>query len=233
MSEKGGDQAEQAQLDNLLETSKPEDTDDEQYSSENLDLVAEGKTDSSFQSEEEKGSDNDNSEELLSNASNEDDALADFEYDDDGRPKGMVKLFDLIKGDLGEQESENFKLFYDLMSNQIKYCLASYINGTEEASADKQQKGIIDPMLLVNMIMQQKQLLLKVTSSQEEAPENEGALPDCGSLSIEPFSVKLRLKPKTKKTKALLQEKNKNPLIQINTQSTKSLDAIIEYLATK
>jgi len=48
MSEKGGDQAEQAQLDNLMETSKPEETDDEQYSSENLDLVAEGKTDSSF-----------------------------------------------------------------------------------------------------------------------------------------------------------------------------------------
>jgi len=65
----------------------------------------------------------------------------------------MVKLFELIKGDLGEQESENFKLFYDLMSNQIKYCLASYINGPEEATDDKQQKGIIDPMLLVNMIM--------------------------------------------------------------------------------
>jgi CHASE3 domain sensor protein len=50
-----------------------------------------------------------------------------LEYDEDGRPKGVAKLLELIKEDLGEQQSENFRLFYDLMSNQIRYCLSQYI----------------------------------------------------------------------------------------------------------
>lgn len=45
---------------------------------------------------------------------------------------GVNKLFDLIKEDLGESQSANFKLFYDLMSNQIKYCLQQYINEEDD-----------------------------------------------------------------------------------------------------
>jgi hypothetical protein len=48
----------------------------------------------------------------------------DFEFDEEGRPKGVAKLLNLIKEDLGEQQSENFRLFYDMMSNQIRYCLS-------------------------------------------------------------------------------------------------------------
>ena len=39
----------------------------------------------------------------------------------------MLELLEIIKQDLGEDQSHNFKLFYDLMSNQIKYCLAPYL----------------------------------------------------------------------------------------------------------
>lgn len=48
----------------------------------------------------------------------------ELEFDEEGRPRGVNELFDIIKQDLGEFQSENFKVFYDLMSNQIKYCLS-------------------------------------------------------------------------------------------------------------
>lgn len=66
----------------------------------------------------------------------------------------MTKLFDLIKEDLGESQSANFKLFYDLMSNQIKYCLSSYIENDkdEENKEQKESKPIISPMVLLNLI---------------------------------------------------------------------------------
>jgi hypothetical protein len=47
-----------------------------------------------------------------------------LEYDEEGRPLGINKLFEIISKDLGEDQSQNFRLFYDLMSNQIKYCLS-------------------------------------------------------------------------------------------------------------
>jgi hypothetical protein len=50
-----------------------------------------------------------------------------MEYDEEGRPKGLSNLLELIKSDLGEEQGERFRLFYDLMSNQIRYCLSSYI----------------------------------------------------------------------------------------------------------
>ena len=59
----------------------------------------------------------------------------EMEYDDDGRPKGVSTLLDLIKADLGEEQGERFRLFYDLMSNQIRYCLSSYMGGEEEEQA--------------------------------------------------------------------------------------------------
>jgi len=40
-----------------------------------------------------------------------------MEFDEEGRPKGMLELLEIIKQDLGEDQSDNFKLFYDLMSN--------------------------------------------------------------------------------------------------------------------
>lgn len=52
---------------------------------------------------------------------------AGLEYDEDGRPKGVAKLLDLIKADLGEQTGESFRIFYDLMSNQVRFCLQQYI----------------------------------------------------------------------------------------------------------
>ena len=64
-----------------------------------------------------------------------------MEYDEEGRPKGINKLFELIKSDLGEEQSHNFKLFYDLMSNQIRYCLSQYIQGQDEAEGEKDIKS--------------------------------------------------------------------------------------------
>ena len=53
--------------------------------------------------------------------------MGGLEYDEDGRPKGVAKLLDLIKADLGEQTGESFRIFYDLMSNQVRFCLQQYI----------------------------------------------------------------------------------------------------------
>jgi hypothetical protein len=72
-----------------------------------------------------------------------------LEYDDDGRPKGVAKLFELIKNDLGEDQSDNFKFFYDLMSNQIKYCLAPYLQDDDK---QKEKGNIMTPMLLLSML---------------------------------------------------------------------------------
>ncbi len=58
----------------------------------------------------------------------------DFEYNEDGRPKGLANLLTLIKQDLGEQQSENFRLFYDMMSNQIRYCLSQYIQESQDGN---------------------------------------------------------------------------------------------------
>ena len=38
----------------------------------------------------------------------------------------MAELFDVIKADLGEKTSNNFRIFYELMSNQIRNCLYQF-----------------------------------------------------------------------------------------------------------
>ena len=61
-----------------------------------------------------------------------------LEYYDNGRPKGLKKLLVLIKQDLGEEQSENYRLFYDMMANQIRYCLSQYIEGQDVVDCRKE-----------------------------------------------------------------------------------------------
>ena len=60
-----------------------------------------------------------------------------MEYDSDGRPKGISEIFENVKKDYGEQQSEQFKLFYDILSNQIKYCLAPYLSSQDKESSSE------------------------------------------------------------------------------------------------
>ena len=84
----------------------------------------------------------DNEEEKdASLVSKEEENVEELEYDEEGRPKGVSHLLELIKADLGEQQSENFRLFYDLMSNQIRYCLSQYIQDSQETQENNKDSA--------------------------------------------------------------------------------------------
>ena len=79
-------------------------------------------------------------------------------------------------------------------------------------------------MLLVNLIQQQKAMILNVVdqqeSSQDQKQTNEGKL-------------KLLLKPHSQKTKTKMKELKKNHLIMVTTSAEKKACSLFEYLATK
>eukprot|EP00347_Sterkiella_histriomuscorum_P002620 403367438 len=172
----------------------------------------------------------------------------DLELDEEGRPKGVNKLFDMIKNDLGETQSESFKIFYDLMSNQIKYCLSQYINDDDDGEEEKQdskgldekqsQKPIISPMVLINLIQQQKSLIMNVVNQKEQ--EKETLIREKGTknkplqIQADPKvvldKIRIKLQPNDQYTLTFAQQKN-NPLIMIVTEPSKQLKVILEYLS--
>ncbi|CDW83612.1 elongation factor 1- [Stylonychia lemnae] len=279
----------------------PDETEEEHYSSEQLDsqqevdseshksedsLSEQSKSEDSFESKSSESIEENTNQDQSDQEQDEDDQIDendeldqhsqsqqndDYECDEEGRPKGVSKLFNLIKEDLGETQSESFKLFYDLMSNQIKYCLQNYIenddedegqeqntsqNQLEESKLEKKKdnnsKPIISPIVLANLLQQQKSLILNVVDQQKDRLINESkqqknqliqqsqdtlSFKNIQASSshqvVEERKIKLKLKPRNQQTKQHMINKNKNHLIMINTMNTKELKVILEYLADK